>query len=180
MADIAFKTSNNIVLGDNATFNGAGKLMLGNGYVARFDDQNTTIVLGAAALPGDFVLGKYLWINSAYVVNPEHIPYAPPPPVAVVLDGAEWREYAYRQLGAILAPAGDDAQKDAAGLTRYGGILKDGRASTDDTVIAAFDQYDDASRFRQDKVTIFLTVLLIAGILTQAEFDAIINNWPEM
>ena len=116
--------------------------------------------------------------ESQTTVTEEYHEFFTPPPVAVVLDAAEWREYAYRQLGAILAPAGDDAQKDAAGLTRYGGILKDGRASTDDTVIAAFDQYDDALRFRQDKVTIFLSVLLIAGILTQAEFDAIINNWP--
>ena len=142
-----------------------------NRYKINFDNGSENTVLSEADL----------WTGMDGVASVDDLGEIIPdalPPVAVVLDGAEWREYAYRQLGAILAPAGDDAQKDAAGLTRYGGILKDGRASTDDTVIAAFDQYDDASRFRQDKVTIFLSVLLIAGILTQAEFDAIINNWP--
>lgn len=126
---------------------------------------------GQSPVDGDYVTdGSKTW------------PYTAPTSATVytVFDGASWREYAYGVLGAIAAPSGTDAEKAAAGFARYGQIIKDGRASTEPTVFGALDQYDDASRFRKDKVTIFLGVLngTDPKIVTDAELAAIIGNWP--
>lgn len=106
-----------------------------------------------------------------------------PPPLPskpVVFNGADWREYAYRKLGEVALPAGTPAQQDMAGLVRYGGILKAARASTDDGVIAALDQYDDATNFRKEKVLVFLGLLNSTDpkIVTDAEFADIMTYWP--
>lgn len=134
-------------------------------------------VIAGAAVAGDFVR---LTKGSTVLFTVKAADFVPPPPVAVVLDGADWREHAYGELGKIALPAGDEDQQEAAGAERYGDILNAGRLliPASGAIAAAFDQYDDAKNFRKKKVTRFLTVLLIAGILTQAEFDAIITNWP--
>lgn len=103
-----------------------------------------------------------------------------PPKQPVVFDGADWREYAYGVLGTIAMPQGTVEQKMSAGMVRYGAILKAARASTDNGVIAALDQYDDATNFRKDKVMIFLSFLNNNGkIVTDAEIAGIAVNWPE-
>lgn len=98
-------------------------------------------------------------------------------------DGADWREYAYLILGTVALPAGTTDEKIAAGLARYGAILNAGRAAvpTDGLVAGAFDQYDRATNFRKDKVTIFLGVLNQTNpkIVEDNEFAAIIASWPE-
>jgi len=105
----------------------------------------------------------------------------PDPPVApLVFDSADWKGYAYSVLGAIALPLGTTDEKLAAGMRRYGAILKAARASTDDGTIAALDQYDDATNFRKDKVSIFLMFLNADGqIVTNTELAAIIGGWPE-
>lgn len=98
----------------------------------------------------------------------------------LVFDSADWKGYAYSVLGAIALPAGTADEKLAAGMRRYGAILKDARASTDDGTIAALDQYDDATNFRKDKVSIFLSFLYADGaIVTTQELQAIVGGWPE-
>lgn len=109
-------------------------------------------------------------------------PSSPPAPAPVprVLNGADWKDYAYGVLGALVAPAGTDQEKALAGLRRYGAILKAARASVDDGVVGALDQYDDAVNFRKDKVEMFLAVLMGAGIVTLTEYNAIADNWPTL
>lgn len=105
-------------------------------------------------------------------------PDAPTSPL--VLDSADWKGYAYTVLGSIALPLGTTDEKLAAGMRRYGAILKAARASTDDGTIAALDQYDDATNFRKDKVSIFLSFLNADGeIVTTTEFQSIIGGWPE-
>lgn len=97
----------------------------------------------------------------------------------VVFDSADWKGYAYGVLGAIAAPAGNELEQLAAGMRRYGAILKVARASTDEGTIAALDQYDDATNYRKDKVVIFLGFLNADNkIVTDAEFEAIVGSWP--
>lgn len=105
---------------------------------------------------------------------------APTVMVPAVLDSADWKEYAYGVLGAIAAPAGTDDEKLAAGLARYGRIIKDARASESDAVYGALDQYDDATNFHKEKVAIFLGVLVTDEVVTPTEFAAIIANWPNL
>jgi hypothetical protein len=128
---------------------------------------------------GDLV--KYVYPSGKSKTSEYHEPVTASP-VPVVFDGADWREYAYRELGKIAVPAGTEAEQELAGLARYGAILKDGRASTEPTVIAAFDQYDRATAFRKDKVTLFLGVLNSGTpkIVEDNELAAIIGNWPEV
>lgn len=103
-----------------------------------------------------------------------------PPKEPVVFDGADWREYAYSVLGEIAEPSGTEDQKMIAGMRRYGAILNAARASVDPGTVAALDQYDDATNYRKDKVGIFLSFLNADGqIVTNAEYAAIIANWPE-
>lgn len=100
-------------------------------------------------------------------------------PVPVTFDSADWKEYAYSVLGAIAVPAGNEIEQLAAGMRRYGAILKAARASTDEGTIAALDQYDDATNYRKDKVEIFLGFLNADNeIVTDAEFAGIVANWP--
>jgi hypothetical protein len=101
------------------------------------------------------------------------------PPTPRILDGASFREYAYRVLGTLQAPQGTDDEKDVAGLVRYGGILKAAKASDDEGVIAALDQYGHASNFHRAKVQIFLGLLASVGIVELGELQAIIGNWPQ-
>jgi len=112
--------------------------------------------------------------------------YTNPTPITtpkqdIVFDSADWKEYAYGILGTIAAPTGTIDEKLQAGLRRYGKILKDARASTDDGTIAALDQYGDASNFRKDKVAVFLGILNADGkIVTDLELGAIITYWPKV
>ncbi len=142
--------------------------------VSCFPNEGTPEFIPGTPVDGDIVRVVGTQDYSRYYAG---IVVAPTPHT---LDGADWREYAYGVLGSIAAPSGTDDQKAAAGLTRYGQILKDGRAATDAVVIGAFDQYDNANTFRKDKVTIFLGVLNGTDpiIVTDAEFTAIIGNWP--
>lgn len=111
---------------------------------------------------------EYTWENGVKV-GEHDLPAAAIAPL--VLDGADWREYAYGVLGSGNA---------ATGLARYGAILKGARASTDDSVVAALDQYANATNFRKEKVAIFLQVLVADGeIVTPTEYAAILASWPE-
>lgn len=99
----------------------------------------------------------------------------------IIFDSADWKAYAYGVLGAIAAPEGTDQEKLLAGMARYGAILKAARASTDNMVIAALDQYDTEKYFRKDKVLRFLGVLNVNGdIVTDAELAAFNVQWPEV
>ncbi len=112
----------------------------------------------------------------------DHPSQSAPEPESVVFQSADWKEYAYGVLGAIAAPEETDPQAILlAGLTRYGGIIKAARASDADAVVGALDQYDDATNFRKDKVSIFLGVLAAPGveIVTPTEYAAIVASWPE-
>jgi hypothetical protein len=103
-----------------------------------------------------------------------------PPAAPLVFDSADWKGYAYTVLGTIALPAGTSDERLAAGMRRYGAILKAARASTDDGTIAALDQYDDATNFRKDKVSVFLSFLNADGqIVTGTELAAIVGGWPE-
>lgn len=102
------------------------------------------------------------------------------------LDAAEWRDFAYVVLG-NLQPVDipDDATDEEAaqlvllaGLRRYGAILKAARASDDEGVIAALDQYDIAENFQKDRVLLFLGALEDAQIVEALETIAIASNWP--
>lgn len=64
---IALKGSH--VLCDDASYDGTGKLMSGDSYLANQTDQTTTLVADVADLPADFVWGKYLWQSDTYVVE---------------------------------------------------------------------------------------------------------------
>lgn len=127
-------------------------------------------------------------VETITITDPSHpnfgqvtvINHDDPPRAPRVFDSADWKEYAYKKLGEIAAPSGNADQKMIAGMRRYGKILKDARASTDDGTIAALDQYDDATNFRKDKVSIFLTFLNDDGkIVADAELLAIVSDWPE-
>jgi hypothetical protein len=134
-----------------------------------------TVVAGIPAA-GDMVRLRPAIGGERFYRMPEDVPAATPVPM--VLPSADWKEYAYGVLGALIVPAGTDQQKLMAGLARYGAIIKGARASTSDGVVGALDQYDDASNFRKDKVELFLGVLVTAGIVTGDEYDAISNSWP--
>jgi hypothetical protein len=118
---------------------------------------------------------RFFALDGTVVETPSKAPPAQP----VVFDSADWKGYAYRVLGTLALPNGTNDEKDLAGLTRYGGIIKAARASDADAVVGALDQYDDATNFRKDKVTVFLGVLVTAGIVTAEEYAAILASWPE-
>lgn len=123
---------------------------------------------------------SYIWTGTPGVANVQDLGAAPAAVTSpVVFDGADWREYCYAQLGAIVAPSCTNAEKEAAGLARYGEILKNVRASKVPAVIGAFDQYDNSPAFRKDRVTVFLGVLNSTDpkIVTDAELAAIVGNW---
>ncbi len=101
------------------------------------------------------------------------------PTSPVVFDKADFKEYAYKVLGELALPNGTADQKVSAGLTRFGEIIMAADASTNPSVFAAFDQYKDAKTYRKEKVALFLAVLVTATIVTQNEYNAIINGWPE-
>lgn len=100
----------------------------------------------------------------------------------VIFDSADWNEFAYAVLGEIALPESDDDDKKLlAGMDRYGAILQAARASTDNLVVAAVDQYDTEKYFRKDKVLRFLGVLNVNGdIVTDAELAAFNVQWPEV
>jgi hypothetical protein len=130
---------------------------------------------GWIEVPDDKVHGATANADGTFTNPPAHSDT----PVPVVFDSADWKAYAYGVLGAIAAPNGTQMQKLQAGMRRYGAILKAARASTDEGTIAALDQYDDATNYRQDKVQVFLGFLNAdAKIVTDTEFAAIIGNWP--
>lgn len=123
-----------------------------------------------------------IYYNADGTINEEKSRPAPSSPsTPTIFDSADWKRYAYGVLGAIAAPDGTDQEKLLAGMSRYGAILKAARASTDNMVIAAVDQYDSESRFRKDQVIIFLKALNDDNeIVTGAEYTAIITGWPEV
>jgi hypothetical protein len=134
-------------------------------------------------IPGEPQAGDYVRItNGATVSEHEYTPPQPPAaPAPRVFDSADWKGYAYLVLGTIAAPSGTTDEKLAAGMRRYGAILKAARASEDEGTIAALDQYDDATNFRKDKVSIFLSFLNADGeIVTDAELAGIVGGWPEV
>jgi len=124
---------------------------------------------------GQFIVST-LDLDGTVTERAVEVPDAQP----VTFDSADWKGYAYAVLGTIALPLGSTDEKLEAGMRRYGAILKAVRASTDDGTIAALDQYDDATNFRKDKVSISLTFLNADGeIVTTAELQAIIGGWPE-
>ena len=90
------------------------------------------------------------------------------PPVA--LSKVAFMDLAYLFLGA-----------DLAGVSRYGEILLQAKASASPLVVASMERYTHASIFERDDVATFLDILVAdAGVdVTQAERDAIVNGWPE-
>jgi len=109
------------------------------------------------------------------------IQHPAPPVVPTIFDSADWQEYAYGVLGTLALPNGTTDQKMLAGITRYGEILIDGRASVNPATVAAFEQYNRATNFRKDKVQVFLGILNADNlIVSNAEFAAIIASWPEV
>lgn len=128
---------------------------------------------GETPQTGDYVTdGKKIWpYTEPFVATPQ----------PKDLSSADWQEYAYTVLGAVALPSGTAAEQQAAGFARYGAILIAARALTSNAgVVAALEQYDRASSFRKDKVTVFLGVLngTDPKVVTDAEFAAIIGNWP--
>jgi len=107
-------------------------------------------------------------------------PANPQPQADVVFDKADFKEYCYGVLGAMALPNGTAQQKLEAGLARFGEIIMAADASTNPSVFAAFDQYSDATSYRKDRVSLFLSVLVNASIVTAQEYTAVTDNWPKV
>jgi len=122
-------------------------------------------------------MAKRYTFDQGKIVGEEYIP--DPPSTPRVLDEAAWRDHAYAVLGALAQPNGVLEHNLLAGLTRYGAILKAARASDDDGVVGALDQYGALDKnFRKEKLALFLQVLASAGIVTPLEYAAIMSTWP--
>ena len=86
-----------------------------------------------------------------------------------ILSKVAFMDLAYANLGG-----------STVGITRYGEVIIAARASALPLVAASMERYDHATSFERDDVTEFLAILVANSIggLTQAEADAITNNWP--
>jgi len=96
-----------------------------------------------------------------------------------VLDSSGWMEHAFKSLGKVALPNGTDAQKRAAGVARYGAIVKAVRASEVDAHAGADEAYQNAmrrGRFTKTGVGEYLT--LISSLLVEGELTEIIGTWP--
>lgn len=124
--------------------------------------------------------------NSAAVCTNGSCSYTPPAipaPVAIpaVMTKANFQLYAYATLGAVAAPGGTPAQKNLAGIVRFGAVLLAMKASSDPGTAAALDGYNNNDAFNLTYVTSFLGLIGPApgsAIVTSTEATAFITNWP--
>jgi hypothetical protein len=155
-----------------------------DGFIMALVTTDTGPIMPAGVTQYEVVAGDNAYVGKYLNTIASGVPqFSSPVPTDTVFNGADWREYAYRQLGIVALPAGTEAEQDAAGLERYGDILNDADASKalNGKLRGALDQYLFASTFRKDRVTIFIGVMnaMNPKIVTDAEFAAILTNWPQ-
>ena len=126
--------------------------------------------------PGDFVTldGQ----GNVTSVTPPAV--QTPAPTPKPLTDTDFAEYCYAKLGVIAAPTSDPATQTAAGMVRRGGILLACKNTNDPATYEAFTRFTKATTYEQADVATFLAIIGPGGsrITTQAENDAIINEWP--
>ena len=91
----------------------------------------------------------------------------------VDLSRIEFKDYCYDQLEQV------NSSTRLQAVARFGEIISDGNASTDHGVLAAMDRYNDVDTIDKESCVEFFAMLLAQSIITQAENDGVLDNWPE-
>jgi hypothetical protein len=99
--------------------------------------------------------------------NVTTIEHADHPTVDRVLSKTAFADHCYAQLGG-----------GAAGIARFGAILKGAAASTSDGVYAALDRYRSANSVEKANAAVFIALMTADGIVTSNESAAVLDNWP--
>ncbi len=98
-----------------------------------------------------------------------------------VMSSADFAEYCYKKLGALVIPEGTEQQKLMAGIIRRGEILLACKNTSDPATFEAYTRFTKADVYAIEAVSIFLNIIGPSpgsGITTVEENGAIINDWP--
>lgn len=115
-------------------------------------------------IPGDIVDGDVVRIDG----HTEKRYYAPvaPTPQPMLLSKTAFQDLSVAHLGAGMT-----------GMARFQAIM-DACAGGSGAIKFCFSRYEAAQTFEKTQVANFTAIMVAAAIMTQAEADAILNNWP--
>lgn len=89
-----------------------------------------------------------------------------PPTAPLVLSKTAFQDLAWAQLGG-----------GTTGMARFN-VIMNGCKTGSDVLQAVYDRYQAALTFEKAKVLLF-TQIMVPSVMTQAEANAILNNWPQ-
>lgn len=99
-----------------------------------------------------------------------------------VLNGADFANHCYAQLGALQLPDGTSDQQLMAGVARRGAILLACKNTADPATFEVYTRFMKADAYVFDDNRTLMQVIGPAGsgIVTAQEAAAIIGNWPSV
>lgn len=115
-----------------------------------------------AEMIDDGALHGAVYLGNGNYSNPT-LP-SPPPAIPVIMTDRQFRKYAAQHLGSSAA---------------VGTIYRNTGASVDSDVNYAFMAWSKAQTYDKSEVATLTSALVTGGIMTSAQRNALLSNWPE-